>query len=154
MEWIGRNGRSWEQPGQDLSMAAIIYQWYNQRKLNKQLLDAARSGDLKTVKNCLYYGADIEAQDNDGLTSLMRASANGHIEIAQLLIDNGANINAKDNDGWTSLMRACFYGNIETAQFLIDNGANINAKKDNKCLTSLMWACDNGYIENCTTPYS
>ena len=39
---------------------------YNQteEQLNNQLLDAAKSGDLKTVKNCLYYGADIEAQDN------------------------------------------------------------------------------------------
>ena len=46
-----------------------------QEELNKQLLDAAKSGDLETVKNCLYYGADIEAQDNDGCTSLICASA-------------------------------------------------------------------------------
>ena len=126
-----------------------LYQWYNQtqEELNKQLLDAARSGDLKTVKNCLYYRADIEAQDRYGRTSLMWAcDNNGNIETARFLIDNGANINAKNNDGLTSLMWACDNGYIETARFLIDNGANINAK-DNYGWTSLIRACNEGNIE-------
>ena len=90
--------------------------------------------------------ANINAKDNNGWTSLMKASAYGHIEIVQFLIDNGANINAKDNDGCTSLMWACNYGRIETAQFLIRNGANIATRnKDNE--TAYDIALQNGHAE-------
>ena len=35
-------------------------------------------------------GADINAQNNEGITALMYASTHGHTEVAQLLIEAGA----------------------------------------------------------------
>jgi ankyrin repeat protein len=52
----------------------------------------------------LDHGADIDAKDNYGRTSLHRACANGHVSIVTELLSRGANTEAKDNgDGNTPL---------------------------------------------------
>jgi ankyrin repeat protein len=57
----------------------------------------------EVVKVLLEKGADIEAKDEDGQTSLMWASYRGYSEVVELLLENGANIEAKDNRGKTAL---------------------------------------------------
>jgi hypothetical protein len=54
----------------------------------------------------LSKGADVNAQDDQGVTSLMRAVSNGHAGIVRELLGNGADVHAKDNKGETSLMKA------------------------------------------------
>jgi ankyrin repeat protein len=45
-------------------------------------------------------GADIEAKNHKGMTSLMLAARlSQHPEMVQLLIDQGADVNARCNDG-------------------------------------------------------
>ena len=41
-------------------------------------------------------GAGVNAQDNDGQTSLMYASREGHLEIARALIEAGADKTIRD----------------------------------------------------------
>lgn len=72
--------------------------------VNKQLLDAARNGDLNEVKRLLQRGADVNAQDQNGTSALMMAA--GNLDIVKLLVSHGAYINANDNTGRTVLDEA------------------------------------------------
>ena len=62
-----------------------------QKKLNEQLLGAAREGNLKKVKELLDAGAEIEAKDDSGWTAFHWASARSDLEIVKELIEMGAN---------------------------------------------------------------
>jgi ankyrin repeat protein len=46
-------------------------------------------------------GADLDAQQDDGWTSLHLAALFGHIDFMRLLLDRGANPHARDNFGET-----------------------------------------------------
>ena len=54
------------------------------------IIQAARDGDLPAVQTLLAEGADINAEDSNGGTALMRASYKGHTEIVKLLLEKGA----------------------------------------------------------------
>jgi len=47
-------------------------------------------------------GADVNAKNNRGVTTLMHAAWNGYTAIVQALLDRGADMNAKDKVGRTA----------------------------------------------------
>mgnify|MGYP003122497466 CR=1 FL=1 len=59
--------------------------------INEELIEFAKSGNLKKVKECLNNGADIDHKNINGETALMWASWRGHLEVGEFLIENGAN---------------------------------------------------------------
>ncbi|KAK4220966.1 hypothetical protein QBC38DRAFT_550337 [Podospora fimiseda] len=79
---------------------------------------AAQDGRLAIAQLLVDRGADVNAQEKDGWTALMRASSNGHEAVAQLLVDRGADVNAQDNNGWTALMRASSNGHEAVAALI------------------------------------
>jgi len=56
----------------------------------KLLHKAARAGDIDQVKSLISKGADVNAKDNNGHTSLWYAQDKGHTEIVELLRKHGA----------------------------------------------------------------
>lgn len=112
-----------------------------QKKLNEELLNASRFGNLELVKELLGRGAELEAKTKDGWTALHFASA--HLEAVKELLDRGADIAAKDYKGWTALHMASYYKRLEVVKELIERGADIEAK-DNDGFTALHRACSNG----------
>ncbi len=71
-------------------------------KTNQALLDAATQGDWFNLKRAIKAGADVDARDQDGRTSLMHVVSQGNdLEIVQYLVELGADLNAKDNAGRT-----------------------------------------------------
>ena len=66
---------------------------------------------------------NVNAQDIDGWTALIRASANGDLEVVQELIKAGADVNTKNNNGQTALMIASANGHLEIANALKEAGA-------------------------------
>ena len=59
------------------------------------LFEAVNQVDLQGVKDFLAKGADVNAKNHRGKTSLHIAAWQGHKEIAELLIAKGADVNAK-----------------------------------------------------------
>ena len=76
-------------------------------KLDKDLLDAAKKGDLKGVMDAISRGANVNAKDDHGRTALHYASWCGHIEVVKYLVDSGADVNAEDIGQWTPLHYVC-----------------------------------------------
>ena len=74
-----------------------------QKRLDKELLEAVKKGEYKKVEELIKRGANVNEKDNDGWTALMHAASRGHKEIVELLIKNGANVNEKGYNGRTAL---------------------------------------------------
>lgn len=62
--------------------------------------------------------AELNYQNNDGLTALMLASLRGLEKIVTKLIENGADPNMKTSDGKTALSFASESGNEDIIEFL------------------------------------
>jgi len=97
---------------------------------NQALILAAEGGYLQIVQALIKAGANVNAQNDQGYTALMRTD---NLLIAQILIKAGANVNAKnteDEAGDTVLIQAAAYGDHQIVKTLIKAGANVNAKNN------------------------
>lgn len=115
-----------------------------------ELIEAAKNGDIPTVKRLLEEGADIEFKDPlYESTALMYASQEsnrkGSLDMVKFLLDAGADVNASNKSQLTSLMFAAKDSNnsssLDTVKLLLDYGANVNAASK-QGLTSLMKASE------------
>jgi len=64
--------------------------------LGDQLIAAAQTGDLETVKRLLESGVDVDSTNRYGATALFFATDKGHAEMVTLLLERGANVNLTD----------------------------------------------------------
>jgi len=76
------------------------------------------------VTTLIKAGADLEAEDSEGSTPLLRACMAGNEELVRLLIEAGADVATKNKLGWTPFLESVRsgYGPI-VVQFL-DRGAS------------------------------
>uniref|UniRef100_A0A7C1CFG8 Zinc-ribbon domain-containing protein n=1 Tax=Thermofilum adornatum TaxID=1365176 RepID=A0A7C1CFG8_9CREN len=95
--------------------------------IDKELIKAVKSRDIKKVKELLEKGANPNAKDGDEKTPLHYAAEKGSVDIAKLLINKGANVNAKSCDGFTPLHVAAMKGNLPVVELLLESGADPNA---------------------------
>ena len=114
--------------------------------------EAVKNDKIKTVKQHLAAGTDVDAKSVQGLTPLHVAAIEGHKEILKLLIAKGAEVNAKGVEGRTprdiasgeagdllrthggktgSIVVAARDGDLAGVQELLDAGADGNAKDGN-----------------------
>jgi ankyrin repeat protein len=109
------------------------------------LMYAAREGSVDAARVLCDAGAEINAADPDGSTSLLLAIANGHFDTAAMLVEHGADVNAADNAGMAALYAAVdmntlgeIFGRpsrasrdkldaIALMKMLLEHGANPNA---------------------------
>jgi hypothetical protein len=80
------------------------------------------------VLTAFKHGANINARDEHGLTSLMMAASSGNLSCIKLLISKGADVNATEFSGWTPLHWASDSDKLDCVKYLVDNGASVNAK--------------------------
>lgn len=103
------------------------------------------SADL--VKVLLDYRAQVDAEDNCGLTPLHQLVLGNHkcrslsgigrlepwdsraIYTAHLLLEHGADVNAQNKDNETPLHLASHLRLHELARLLLENGADVDVKK-------------------------
>ncbi len=86
---------------------------------------AAEKGAVKTIKEMIEAGFDLNKKDKDGWTALMLASLNNHRVTATALIKAGAEINVADRLGMTALMAASVAGNKPLVELMVKSGAHI-----------------------------
>jgi ankyrin repeat protein len=117
------------------------------RGYNTPLMDAARSGDLVTIREELKRGSRANFGDKDGDTALHAAAKHGQPDAIRLLIKEGkGTVDARDEDRQTPLHLACKNGQVEAAEVLIANGANVNIKEVDRW-TALHFAARQGSVE-------
>ncbi len=92
------------------------------------LMGASVKGRKAAVALLIEKGANVNAADNAGITSLMQACAGVAPQVVEELIRAGASVNATDKSGMTALMYAAFKGDAESAQVLLKNGAKRDIK--------------------------
>ncbi|WP_326997444.1 ankyrin repeat domain-containing protein [Crocosphaera watsonii] len=92
-------------------------------KLNEELLQATKDGDLEVVKSLVDQGADVNVKDKENATPLMRSVSRNYQAIVKLLIEQGAHVNAINDWGYTPLKYAIKLNLKEMQQMLKDAGA-------------------------------
>jgi ankyrin repeat protein len=102
-----------------------IVNWCDKYKFTA-LHGAAGEEDTEMVKLLVSQGADINAQNDMGITPLHMCA---YPQMARLLISLGANIELRSSDGNTPLLELCTEPEREDViQVLLESGANVNVK--------------------------
>lgn len=78
-------------------------------------MKAARDGDASRVAALLEAGAEIDATDANGETSLIFAAMAGHLAVVRLLVEAAADATHKDDYGYTAYTAAMFFGDFRGA---------------------------------------
>lgn len=105
----------------ELSMSRI-------EELNKQLLEASRSGDFNQIKELLEQGANVNVKNKDGFILLSNLGSRGFNDVFKMLIDKGANINGINDDGTSVFMKVVESNCLKNASVLLDKGVDIDFK--------------------------
>ncbi|MBN1345383.1 MAG: ankyrin repeat domain-containing protein [Phycisphaerae bacterium] len=119
------------------------YLWHYNRTLHV----AVRRGDLDRVRDLVESGADVNQQDEWGITALHEAGYYGHVDLVRYLVGRAASPHLRDHRGSTALHwamgrvrresigdkryimeDALFKRKLEAVAILISAGADINAK--------------------------
>ena len=161
-----------------LSVNMCIWGCSDKKKLRgkttaQELIEAAYTGNINTVKSFLEAGVDVNTQNANGETALMKAAQNGQTEIVRLLLEKGADVNivatytgplpptghddkgfpifvdlrAPDYEGYTALEKAAYGGYTEIVRLLVAAGANVNKKSETHGYTALMRAAEEGHAD-------
>lgn len=111
---------------------------------NRQLLQAAKLGDLKEIETALKAGADINTTDKDGNPAIFWAIFKRNVPAARYFIDKGVSVNTSNTKNGTSLLLSTICWDYpEMTDFreeILKAGANINYAKPSDGITALMAA--------------
>jgi ankyrin repeat protein len=107
--------------------------------------DAAREGDIESVRRLLREGADVNAAQGDGMSALHWAAERGDTDMIAVLLYAGAQAESTTRIGeYTPLHIAARNGHLEAAQALLRGGADVHAVTDPSGSTPLHLAALSG----------
>jgi len=113
----------------------------------KELFEAARNGDLETVKRIFRTSRGLLVMDEQGATPVHWAAFGGHVNVLEYLLDNlGFPPNDRNRDNVTPLHWAAYNGHRSAVDFLISRGAGIEAR-DSGGRTPLLVAAATGQAD-------
>ena len=88
--------------------------------------NAARSNDVKSLKEFLDKGMDVNVKNHYGVTALSLASDKGNLAAVELLLERGADPNLKDSFyGETPLGWAIYKKNTAIIRSMINHGGDL-----------------------------
>jgi|GEM_PF-3209315 len=108
--------------------------------------EAARAQDRETLETAILAGAELNAQNSNGVTALIEAVRYDRRDSMETLMQAGANLEAVDAHGNTAFIIAAKYGKVDAMQVLMRAGAGIEAK-DSEGDTALIWAARRGLVQ-------
>ena len=98
---------------------------------NAAFFDAARTGNVTTLRQQLANGQDIDAKQNGNVHAIGLAALFGHVEAVEFLVSKGADVDQQTKDGGTALHGASFLGRTKVVEALLKAGANVNISNNN-----------------------
>lgn len=105
---------------------------------NEALFKSLNNNNLEVCKIIIASGADINSQNEEGVTPLILAIEKENIDLVNLLITAGADVEAKNDDGDTTLLMAIKKSlPKDFIHTLISAGANMDAVYDFYGITML-----------------
>ncbi len=108
-----------------LTMVMISY--LNIIALAEQIVEAAKNGDLQSVKMILTQDhSKLNATDEEKYTALHWACMRAHWDVVKYLIEEGADLNVVGGDGGTQINWAVHHDNVEIIKLMIEKGAKLN----------------------------
>jgi ankyrin repeat protein len=134
--------------------------------------DAARAGDVRTLRAMIEAGADVDEDDWRGTVPLYGSAEAARVlldvgadphgagrttldpfccaahfnraPLVRLMLDYGADVHATDEDGETALIYAAWWGNADLVCELLARGASPHVVA-RKGVTALGYARENGH---------
>jgi ankyrin repeat protein len=128
--------------------------------LEESLINAAKKGELETIKELINSGVNIRYKDQRGLNALHYAAINNKANIIELLVLSGIHINSTFHHGFgalwqTPLTIAAKENNIDVVRALLDiynkkvdltNKSNVELIENEK-RQALRYAIENNNFE-------
>lgn len=90
--------------------------------LDRQLLDAARTGDTDRVRTAIEGGARPDCRDEELRTPLLLAVHGDHVEAARLLVAAGADPDAQDRREESPWLATGVTGSVPMLHVLLPHG--------------------------------
>jgi ankyrin repeat protein len=97
---------------------------------DRQLMQAAATGDLSAMGKLLVAGAQANAVDAVGNTPLLLAAREGQVEAVRALLKAGANVDGRGG-AMPPLCAAALRGHAQVVQLLLRNHADVDATGEN-----------------------
>lgn len=104
------------------------------------LMAAVVTGNCAIVELFVVGGADVDMQDDTGLTAFLLAATMGRKSVVELLLKHGATVPIR------ALLLASVFGNLEVIELLLDSRLIDINDQDEKGRTALMFACQNDHL--------
>jgi ankyrin repeat protein len=93
----------------------------------RDLLEAAKSGDVKSAKSLVGCKNDrCTTDDERRSTPLIYAAIFGQLEVVRVLLEGGANVESTNANQQTALHEAAFRGHVDMCRLLLDWGAKVD----------------------------
>ncbi|CAG5120054.1 unnamed protein product, partial [Candidula unifasciata] len=96
--------------------------------LDKQLIDASKTGEIQKIAELNHKGANLLATDQYGMTALHHAARFGHKCVVKFLIDNAPPVildMVEHEKGQTALHKAAWYQRRTICHMLVAAGASL-----------------------------
>lgn len=102
-------------------------------------LDVSNDQLFRNTRSNISNGANINLQDAQGNTALIRAVQTNNQELTKMLISAYADLNIQNIRGETALILAAKFNDLEITNLLLKAKAQLNAQ-DRHSNTALLWA--------------
>lgn len=97
------------------------------------LMVASRIRDARKCERMMELllgkGADVNLEDQNGWTALMKAVHDKRRDVVKFLLTKKPELELRNNDSATALMIACRQGDLEIVKLLLKSGAQVNNMK-------------------------
>ena len=95
-----------------LNLVLVVFLIACAPDVNSQFMEAVENDDADEIRELLRSGADVNLQNEQGLSALVAMAMFDRADVVDLLLDAGADVNSRDRLGRTALYWAAGGGTV------------------------------------------